>query len=140
EAHYHLGVALWYSDAKNRAVPELRESTRLDPASGATHAFLGTALREQGQLPEARLSLQRAIALLPPIAAAYIDLGTVFAKSGELNKALGQFETGLNSSAVTPAPDWNSAVASLREALTHNTASAEGHNVLGLLMGRQGAD
>jgi tetratricopeptide (TPR) repeat protein len=140
EAHYHLGVALWYSDAKDRAIVELRESVRLDPASGASHAFLGTALREENKLADARVSLQRAIALLPPIAATYIDLGTVFARVGNLNQALGQFETGLNSSSALPAPDWGSAIEALREALSRDSGNAEAHNVLGLLLGRQGAD
>jgi tetratricopeptide (TPR) repeat protein len=140
EAHYHLGVALWYSDAKDRAIAELRESVRLDPASGASQAFLGTALRDQRKLADARVSLQRAIALLPPIAATYIDLGTVFARAGNLDKALGQFETGLNSASALPAPDWNSAITALEEALSGNSRNAQAHNVLGLLLGRQGAD
>ena len=34
------------ADAKERALTELRQSVTLDPAAGASHAFLGTALRE----------------------------------------------------------------------------------------------
>ena len=65
EAHYNLGAALWFSGSKDRALSELREGVRLDPAAGAGHAFLGTALRDTGDLAAARVSLQRAIALLP---------------------------------------------------------------------------
>src|SRR5207253_1013489 len=43
----------------------------------------------------ARVSLQGAIALLPPMPATYIDLGIVYLRTGDLDKALGQFETGL---------------------------------------------
>ncbi len=60
--------------ARDRAIGELRRSVELDPAAGGSQAFLGTALRETGDLAGARVSLQRAIALLPPTAAVYVDL------------------------------------------------------------------
>lgn len=141
EAHYNLGVALWYADAKERAVGELRESVRLDPAAGSSYAFLGTALRDRGDWPGARSSLQRAIALLPPTAAVYIDLGITFLRMGEVDRALGQMEAGLNlPSPSLPKPDWESAVAALRQAPTAHANGAEAHNVLGLLLGRKGAN
>jgi tetratricopeptide (TPR) repeat protein len=141
ESHYNLGVALWYSGAKDRAVSELRESVRLDPSAGATCAFLGTALREKGDSAGARASLQRAIALLPPTAAVYVDLGITYLRDGELEKALGQLEAGLNlPSPSLPTPDWDTAIAGLRQTLAANHGSAESHNVLGLLLGRKGAD
>jgi tetratricopeptide (TPR) repeat protein len=140
EAHYNLGVALWYSGSKGPAISELRESVRLDPAAGASHAFLGTALREEGDLAGARLSLQRAIALLPPTSAIYIDLGIVYLRVGDLDKALGQFEAGLNAPAtLLPKPDWDAAIADLRKALTEHPNQADVHNMLGLLLGRKGA-
>ncbi len=141
EAHYNLGVALWYSGRKDRAVTELRESVRLDPASGANYAFLGTALRERGDLAGARASLQRAIALLPPTAAVYVDLGIIYLRTGDVDKALGQLEAGLNlPSPTVPTPDWDAAIAGLRQALAADPARADAHNVLGLLLGRKGAD
>jgi tetratricopeptide (TPR) repeat protein len=141
EAHYNLGVALWYSGAKEKAISELRESVRLDPAAGPTHAFLGLALRESGDLAGARVSLQRGIALLPQLPATYVDLGIAFLRSGDLNHALGQLEAGLNVPApLPPTPDWERAISTLRNGLAKNTASAEGHNVLALLLGRKGAD
>lgn len=155
EAHYNLGVALWYSGARDRAIRELGESVRLDPAAGASHAFLGTALRTQGDLEPARASLQRAIALLPPTVAVYVDLGVTLLQGGELAKALGQFEAALNAGAPSrPAPDWDSAITRLREAIASrpNTSPAtpsrdpaiallaEAQNVLGLMLGRNGAN
>ena len=140
EPHYNLGVALWYSGARDRALSELRESVRLDPAAGASHAFLGTALREAGDVAGARASLQRAIALLPPTAAVYVDLGVTYLRAGELEKALGQLEAGLNlSSPSPPAPDWDAAIAALRQSLRATTNMAEAHSTLGLLLGRRGA-
>jgi Flp pilus assembly protein TadD len=57
-----------------------------------------------------------------------------------LDKALGQFEAGLNlPPPAIPAPNWDVAIAGLRQALTDNAKHAEAHNVLGLLLGRNGA-
>ncbi|PYQ18563.1 MAG: hypothetical protein DMF79_14665, partial [Acidobacteria bacterium] len=117
-----------------------RKSLLLDPAAGDGHAFLGTALRETGDLAAARASLQRAIALLPPTAAVYVDLGITYLRAGDLDKALGQLEAGLNlPSPWVPVPDWDSATAALRPALAASAGRAAAHNVLGLLLGRQGA-
>ncbi len=142
DAHYNLGVALWYSGSKEKAIAELRESVRLDPAAGPAHAFLGVALRDSGDLAGSRVSLQRAIALLPPTAAVYIDLGITYLRAGDLDRSLGQFEAGLNLNAPAssgPTPDWDAAIAALRQTLSANPKQAEAHNVLGLLLGRKGA-
>jgi tetratricopeptide (TPR) repeat protein len=141
EAHYSLGVALWYGGSRDKALSELRQSVTLDPAAGASHAFLGTALRENGDLPGARASLQRAIALLPPTAAVFVDLGITYLRAGQPDRALGQFEAGLNvSTPSVPAPDWDSAIAGLRTwGKTGGGLPAEAHNILGRLLGRNGA-
>ncbi len=141
DSHYNLGVALWYSGSKTKGISELEEAVRLDPAAGATYAFLGTALRETGQIENARRNLQRAIALLPSFPATYIDLGTIYLRTGDLDKALAQFEAGLNiPSSSGPTPDWDMAVAGIREALAAKPDRAEAYNTLGLLLGRKGAD
>ena len=65
----------------------------------------------------------------------YVDLGITYLRAGELDKALGQFEAGLNlPSPSLPAPDWDCAIAGLRQALAakpgaelaqrHTTSSA----------------
>jgi tetratricopeptide (TPR) repeat protein len=142
DTHYNFGVALWYSDSKPKAIAELREAVRLDPSAGPGCAFLGMALRETGQLEDARRYLQRAIALQPSFAASYVDLGLVYLRAGDLDRAGGQFETGLNFSAASagPVPDWEAAVAGLRQALAAKPNRAEAHNLLGLLLGHKGAD
>lgn len=139
DAHYNFGVALWYSGSREKAVSELRESVRLDPAAGGSDAFLGMALRETGDLSAARTNLQCAIALLPSTAASYIDLGIVFLRIGDLDRALGQFEAGLNATSFIPAPDWDVAISGLRASLVKNDR-ADAHNMMGLLLGRKGAD
>jgi tetratricopeptide (TPR) repeat protein len=140
EAHYNLGVALWYSGSKDKAISEFRQSVRLDPADGASYAFLGTSLRDSGALEEARTNLQCALALLPPMPATYIDLAIVYLRMGDLDHAMGQFEAGLNTPATaSPAPDWDDAIAGLRQLLTKDPKRADAHNLLGLLLGRKGA-
>jgi tetratricopeptide (TPR) repeat protein len=117
----------------------LRESVRLDPAAGASYAFLGTSLRETDELEEAQKSLQCAIALLPPMPATYIDLGIVYLRMGNLDRALGQLEAGLNlSSSGLPAPDWDNAIEGLRQLLVKDPKRADAHNMLGLVFGRKG--
>ena len=143
EARYNLGAALWYSGAREKAIAELRESVRLDPGSAGGHAFLGMALRETGDLPGARASLQRAMALAPAMAAAYVDLAVVFLRAGNLEQGLGQLEAGLNVPVpVPPLPDWDAAIAALRQAVASSPKRPESHqaqNLLGLMLGRKGA-
>jgi tetratricopeptide (TPR) repeat protein len=154
DARYNLGVALWYSGARDRALRALQESVKLDPAAGPTYAFLGAAQRDSGDRKSARGSLQRAIALMPPTAAVYVDLGITYLLADEPGNALGQFEAALNAPQRSlPRPDWDAAVTQLRRAIASQTAPertvtataqaadwlAASHNVLGLILGRQGA-
>jgi len=140
EAHYNLGAAFWYKGSKQEAISELETSVKLDPAAGNSYALLSLAQRETGDLQAARLNLERAIALLPPSAATYIDLGIVFLRLGELDKAIGQLEAGLNLGPSSPTPDWDAAISGLNELVEKNPGRADAHNMLGLLLGRKGAD
>jgi tetratricopeptide (TPR) repeat protein len=140
DAHYNLGAALWYSGSRPRAITELETSVRLDPASGPGYALLALAERESGNLELARKNMERALALLPPAAANYIDLGIIFLRQGELDKALGQLEAGVNSPDVVPTPDWDGAIAGLRQLSAKYPERADAPNMLGLLLGRKGAD
>ena len=141
DAHYNVGVALWYSGSKTQSVSELQKAVQLDVAAGASYAFLGTALRDTGQLEHARVALQRAIAILPSYPAAYVDLAVVFLRSGDLDKGIGQIEAALHVPTPSgPIPDWDTAIASIRQILSATPDRAEVHNVLGLLLGRKGAN
>jgi tetratricopeptide (TPR) repeat protein len=140
DAHYNLGMALWYRGSKDRALDELRQSLERDPSMGSAHAFLGVALRDRGDLSGARASLQRAIALLPTSAAVFIDLGITYLRTDRLDAAIGQLEAGLNLQVPSPPePDWGSAIVALRQALAKTPERPDGHNVLGLMLGRTGA-
>ena len=96
--------------------------------------------REQGELADSRLNLERAIALSPATAASFIDLGIVFLRQNLLQHAIAQFEAGLNASSAVPVPDWDTAIAGLREAGSQGTASPEVHNIIGRMLGRKGSD
>ena len=93
-----------------------------------------------GDLAGSRASLQRAIALMPTSAAAFIDLGITYLRAAKLDEALGQFEAGLNVPFPSPpTPDWRGAIAGLNQALGATPDRADAQNVLGLLLGRDGA-
>jgi tetratricopeptide (TPR) repeat protein len=140
DVHYNYGAALWYSGEKQKAVSELITSIRLDPSASSSYALLGMAQREEGDLAGSEVNLERAIALSPTTAATFIDLGIVFLRRKELHDALAQFEAGLNAISAAPAPDWDGAITALRETISKDPGSPEVHNMLGLLLGRKGAD
>jgi tetratricopeptide (TPR) repeat protein len=140
EVHYNYGAALWYSGAKQKAIAELKTSIRLDPSAAPSYALLGMAQRDEGDLPASRLNLERALALSPTSAATFIDLGIVFLKQAQRQRALAQFEAGLNANTAVPTPDWDGAISGLRHATSKGPDLPETHNMIGLLLGRRGAD
>ena len=93
DAHYNLGVALWYSGAKDRALAELRRA----PSSIRRRRQPRVSRHRAARRPatsRARASLQRAIALLAADRAVYVDLGIMYLRADELDQALGQLEAG----------------------------------------------
>ena len=140
EVHYNYGAALWYSGAKQKAISELETSIRFDPSAAASYALLGMAQSDEGDLPASRLNLERAVALSPTSAATFIDLGIVFLKQAQLQRALAQFEAGLNANTAVPNPDWDGAISGLRDATSKGPDLPEIHNMVGLLLGRRGTD
>ncbi len=140
DVHYNYGAALWYSGAKQKAISELETSIHLDPSAAASYALLGLAQRDEGDLAASSVSLKRALALSPTTAASFIDLGIVFLRQAQPQRALGQFEAGLNANSAIPTPDWDGAITSLRETISKGPDLPELHNMLGLLLGRRGTD
>ena len=139
EVHYNYGAALWYSGEKQKAISELKASIRLDPSGAASYALLGMAQRDDGDLSGSKLSLERALALSPTTAATFIDLGIVFLRQSQPQRALAQFEAGLNANSAVPTPDWDGAISALRQTIAKGPDFPELHNMLGLLLGRNGA-
>ena len=140
DAHYNLGVARWYAGDRKKSIESLEKATKLNPAAPEVYAFLGMARREMGDLDGSRRSLQRALALAPTLPAPYVDLGLLFLRQGQQERAIGQFTAALTlPSSGGPIPDLDMVISELRTALA-KTPSAEGRNVLGLLLGKQGGD
>lgn len=134
EARYNLGVALWYSGEKAAALESLQHSVRLNPAAAEVHAFLGMATKD-------RQALQRAIALNPNLSAPYIDLSMVLLQAGKIDQAIGQIEAALNLRTQSiPIADLDVIVSELRRVLSVKQGYPEARNILGLLLGKQGAD
>ena len=78
---------------------------------------------------------------MPTIAATYVDLAIVFLKTGEIGAGIGAVtRAGLNAATMDAAPDRDAAISGLREALALFAQNPEAHNVLGLLLGRKGAE
>jgi len=141
EAHYMLAFALWYSGDRARAAEALDESLRLNPAAADASSFGGMVHRESGNLGKARVLLQRAIALEPQRPLPYVDLALVFLRQGNLDRALGQFEAGLNLRAAQRGlPDLDVAIRELRGAIAKSPDRADAHRTLGRLLGAAGAD
>lgn len=141
EAHYMLGFALWYAGDRASAAKELDESLRLLPSAADVCGFRGVTYRETGDLESARHMLLRAIALDPQRPLPYIDLAVVFLREGKLDRALGQFEAGMNLSAAQRGlPDLDTAIRELRQAIGNGAKEPGPYRVLGRLLGLAAAD
>ena len=140
ETHYNYGAALWFNGQKSNAISELQTSIRLDPSASSSYGLLGIAQRDSGSLDAAKRNLERAIALSPTSAANFVDLGILFLRENQVQRALAQFEAGLNATSNLPSPDWDSAIAGTRAAISKNANLPEVHNILGLMLGRRGAE
>ncbi len=141
EAHYMLGFALWYAGDRNAAARELDESLRLLPSAADVCGFRGVTYRESGDLASARHMLLRAIALDPQRPLPYIDLAVVFLREGKLDRALGQFEAGMNLSAAQRGlPDLDTPIRELQQAIAKGPKDAGAYRVLARLLGLAAAD
>jgi tetratricopeptide (TPR) repeat protein len=141
DAYNLLGYALWYGGDHAKAAEALDEALRLNPAAANVYSFRGLTYRESGDLAHARRALQRAIALDPQLPLPYYDLAVVFLREGNVERAVGQFEAGMNlTPAGTKVPDLDLAIRELRQGLSEKPEQAEAYNVLGRLLGLAGAN
>jgi tetratricopeptide (TPR) repeat protein len=82
------------------AAEQNRRALELDPSFFAARYYLGLALLELKQEPEAIRELEAAAKSRQPIPDLYLTLGSVYQQKGDLERA-----TGLYRMAVTAAPD-----------------------------------
>jgi tetratricopeptide (TPR) repeat protein len=89
-SHWQNSIALW------------SHATRVTPRSYIAHENLGQALRERGQLDEAKASYERALALAPPRSPGYLavihnSIGMVLTRQGLTADALREFAAAVES-------------------------------------------
>jgi Flp pilus assembly protein TadD len=92
DTKYLFAVSFDKLGHRHAAVRIFQEIARTNPDHAATHAALGTAYRESGRYAEARLELERAIALDADDLRANYQLGLVYAKLGEKELAKKMFD------------------------------------------------
>ena len=90
-AHYLRGVALLESGRIRESEPELRHAVRLDPASGAAHAYLSAAAHRLGAHDTALASGRAALQLMPASFGALAAASQAELQAGDLDAALEGF-------------------------------------------------
>jgi len=132
----------------------LRHSMATAGSSEAPLTFLGTALRQKGQIDEAIRQYQAAIRLNPDFAPAYNELGTTLGQKGQIDEAIIQFQEAIRiepgytlvhfnlGNALLEKGQTDEAIREYREALRRQLWLTLGdpnlHNNLGLALARKG--
>ncbi len=110
-----------YTRAENldAAVAEFKNALQRDPNYALAYAGMGQAywhkfqeLRDPGQVGNATLACERALAIDPSLAQAHVCLGTAYINTGRYNEAIQQFQQ-----AVARDPNSDDAVRGLAYAL-----------------------
>ena len=141
EAHYNLGVAFWYSGSGKKRYGVEGKCPARSRGWRRPGVSWNRPARNRRFDCRARQSLQRAIALLPPMPATYVDLAIVsFVRAISIGRSDNSKPDSNLPSPSPPVPDWDAAIAGLREALAKKPDRADAHDMLGLLLGRKGAD
>ncbi len=87
DAHLLLGILLKENGDYPAAEREYREALRQNPQSGQALLELGKLLAGRGELAEARIRLEKAVAALPEAPAGHYQLGLVYKRLGLDEKA-----------------------------------------------------
>lgn len=87
DAHLLLGILCKENGDYVTAEREYREALRLNPQSGQALMELGKLLAGRGELAEARLRLEKAVAALPDSPTGHYQLGLVYKRLGLTEKA-----------------------------------------------------
>jgi len=99
----NLGITLNYLGRYSDALEPLQKTLKLRPQWLATHAYLGIALLETGQVSEAETHLRRATrADAREQALAYLYLGKLYAEKGDVKKATEAWKSYLEKDPNSP--------------------------------------
>ena len=91
--HNNLAIVYQRREQHDRAVLQLREAIRLDPAYVAPRILLGASLLALGRVDEATAALERAVKLAPREPLARQQLARAYEKAGNLPAAVEQYRT-----------------------------------------------
>ena len=97
-AYYHCGSML-YLEAQTELTPDFKaargclgKALALDPDFAEAHLQMGIIEQAEGRLPEAVLSLERAIRISPDLPAPHYRLGQVYQRLGEKERSRAEFD------------------------------------------------
>jgi tetratricopeptide (TPR) repeat protein len=113
----NLGVALAAMGQFDDAVDAYKKSLAINPDSSQTHNNFGSALAEAGKLDDAMDNIRKAIELNPDNGAAHVNLGHLLEVRGGAREE---------------------AKAELRKGIELAPKLADGHNVYGVILAREG--
>lgn len=85
-----------------QAVPYYQKAAELAPQQAILQAALGTALYDAGQIPEALIFMEQAVALDGGNAAIYLRIGSVFNKFGDWERLVQFYETAVENGIQNP--------------------------------------
>ncbi len=94
-AHYHLGIALWQNNDRERAVAELEAAAKLGPDVFDYCYHLGSVYMQTGNYNRAVIELKHAVALDPSKAPAWEDLARSLEGENDLVGAKSAYEQAL---------------------------------------------
>lgn len=106
EAHVDLAGLLWRLEDFEGSLAHARRAVALAPEHPYAVRILGTALFQGGQIAEARMHLERSLALKPDFAIASIDLAMLQLLCGELDAGWRTYQTRWNDTARLTRPDF----------------------------------
>ncbi len=148
-AHYHLGVALWNGEQRERALGELETAAKLDPNNFDYEYRLGMAYQRTGDLAHAVNTFAAAVALRPANddlrnTYAFLLIDTRQADRGieESRKVLEHNPKDISALmnigyADLKKGDFDDAEKTYRELLAIDANSAAGHYDLGIALKRK---
>jgi tetratricopeptide (TPR) repeat protein len=98
EAYLGRGMAYMLLKSPEKAITDLDELLRRDPAHVRGWYTIGMAKRDAGKRDEAISALSKAIELKPDYAEAYTNRGNIYYAMGETDKAIDNYDHAINFS------------------------------------------
>jgi len=156
EASYTLGVVLWQTGRATEATAPFRAAIAARPDYAEAHYMLGLVRKQEGDLEGALAGFREAVRLRPRYAEAQAALGQLLAARGDTAGAAAAQDASARltrekadaqaaafalaaGQASAEKGDHPAALASLREAVRLDPASARAHYQLALVLRQAGA-